>query len=152
MGYMCSNCFCIVSSIDISEQKLIKGIKNKYSVEEYKCNKCKTCSVVEIDDIVMKAIQILNNKGYITEYCCSGHLDESDTNTYISFKSGKCPNEIPKGFILEDEKYYNMNNWKKTNESLCIRKWYRNSEDLGKQLLQTGIDLIDWAESLNDLQ
>lgn len=40
---------------------------------------------IEIDILLVDLIEKLNNNGFKTEYCCSGHEDEAYTTFYIRF-------------------------------------------------------------------
>lgn len=43
--------------------------------------------LVQIDKLLVPVIRTLNQKGYITTACCSGHLEESHcVSIYIAFK------------------------------------------------------------------
>jgi hypothetical protein len=44
---------------------------------------------VEIDDDILETIRKLNEKGYVTEYCCAGHVSEEDISPeiYIYFSA-----------------------------------------------------------------
>ena len=50
---------------------------------------------VDIDEKIVNAIKILNEKGYTTRYCCSGHpenldkikKDKTNMGTYVAFDS-----------------------------------------------------------------
>jgi hypothetical protein len=148
MGYMCLTCLNEYYKEGLNLSKSIDGYN-------YRCPSvnCGDINVVEIDDMLMPIIKILNYKGYITRYCCSGHYYEKDTNTYISFDIETVPSIIPKGFVLEDEEYYKQNNWKLENleNHICIRKWYkscRNKNYVAKEILKTMQDLMEWAEDL----
>ena len=70
MGIMCSKCFEIC-----------------YSFEG--CNIClrKDCDgeKVIIDNLMLPIIQILNQKKYKTIACCSGHVEDAESFTYIKF-------------------------------------------------------------------
>lgn len=111
-------------------------------------------SLFNVDEFIAPIISILNKKGYKTEYCCSGHYDESiydwgstkHDNCYIAFKTIKDFNNtinIPKDFILET----NKNNtfqfvMRKTYKSKGIERYF--------EIIDTMKDLIDWAFSLPD--
>lgn len=79
---------------------------------------------IEIDEHISLAIQILNKKGYKTEFCCSGHLSKHEFYTdvqnmrtneisrgakitnlndfaYIQFVESYNFNSTPKRFVLE---------------------------------------------------
>ena len=43
-------------------------------------------ATVEIDELIMPAILELNKKGYITEFCCSGHPYDETPAPYVSFQ------------------------------------------------------------------
>ena len=57
MAYMCMGCY------EVYDREL--GYCPKVN-----CHR----DVVEIDELMLLAIKILNQKGYITEYCCAGHV------------------------------------------------------------------------------
>ena len=110
---------------------------------------------------MMYPIRTLNLKGYITSYCCSGHGWENKPNTYISFlNKNYVPSILPKGFIIEDDEYYKMMGWNKSNNNVCIRKYYHPIDKylgeysyldrpvLEKEILKTALDLIDWVDKL----
>ena len=104
MAYMHKETFDIVMSGNT--EKVIKTIQSDY---------------FEIDDLIALPIQILNRKGYTTEFCCSGHpfdilYDKTDFeddiafqifskvkfNSYILFKEGiYLPLNPPTGFVCE---------------------------------------------------
>ena len=46
---------------------------------------CHCGDVVEIDDLMLPIISMLNEKGYITRNCCSGHAYDDGSSAYIQF-------------------------------------------------------------------
>lgn len=149
MGYMCMSCLREYYKEGLNLTQPIEGYN-------YRCPSvnCGDIQVVEIDDVLMPVIKILNEKGYMTSYCCSGHYYENDTNTYISFDIETVPNTTPKGFILEDEEYYKQNNWTFLNNQICFRKWYRycdTKKQVSKEILKTMLDLMEWVDKLPDI-
>lgn len=74
MAYMCMGCYEV------------------YDRDLGYCPKS-TClsEVVEIDDLMLPAIKMLNEKGYMTEFCCSGHVYDNGCNIYVTLD----------GFMLE---------------------------------------------------
>ena len=57
----------------------------------------------EVDEEMIIPIKVLNNKGYITRFCCSGHLYESPGEGYILFYNGYVPTTVPKGWIIDGD-------------------------------------------------
>lgn len=45
------------------------------------------CDVVEIDELILPTIKILNEKGFCTTNCCSGHVYDNGCNIYVAFNS-----------------------------------------------------------------
>lgn len=60
-------------------------------------------TLIEVDELMIPIIQILNDKGYITKYCCSGHYDGHHPNAYIMFEDWVELPSIPKGFKKDDD-------------------------------------------------
>ena len=111
----------------------------------------KSCDgdVVEIDDDLVPVIVELNEKGYITEYCCSGHAGSEfvDPSTYIMFvpqvKKELFIN-LPAGFKLENAT---------EDDSVVIRARYKASTVLRAHAkVAKGIAVLaKWVEKLPQL-
>lgn len=107
-------------------------------------------SIVDIDDLMLSTIVILNEKGYFTRSCCSGHLEELITESYIEFETKEPILEmIPQGYELNivtktDEK------GEKISENLILSKKMAMLEGIGgyKDLLENSLNLHNWAEIL----
>lgn len=58
-----------------------------YEIYDYNMDICPKAgcegSVVEIDELMVPTIKLLNEKGYMTEYCCSGHVYGNGGSAYI---------------------------------------------------------------------
>ncbi len=122
----------------------------------------------EVDELIAKPIQILNRKGYITDFCCSGHpfafvtegsmegdpehkinemRFESSNRAYISFKAGICLPTLPPGFFIDDSTH------KKQNK-VVIYKIYNNNKVYVfiRDILETMEQLYEWAFNLPDFE
>jgi hypothetical protein len=150
MGYLCLSCY-----EEYSQEGLNLQIQDGWN---YMCPKIGCCGyVVEIDDLLLPVIKLLNQKGYITNTCCSGHsYQDGYCNTYITFYDDCLPENLPKDFILEDDEYYknNYGNHKKLENITCIRKYYDkklNEKQLHMEICKTMIDLMKWAMKLEDI-
>lgn len=101
--------------------------------------------VVPIDDDMATTILLLNEKGYTTRNCCSGHVGNSCPSTYIQFFDQIEFPTKPKGFAVEGKDLFP--NLKGT----VIRKRHdRKAEPvkLQKSIWKACSDLLDWAEKL----
>ena len=127
--FLCLNCFEVYS--------------NEYRYDRRDYNFCPKLGcdgeVVEIDELMIPVIKTLNEKGYCTEYCCSGHYGDGYTNTYIKFSEWvELPEELPNGFVYEER-------------GNVIRKNYVDNLHPNKkyiEILNTAKDLIEWADNL----
>lgn len=66
MAYMCMGCY------EVYDRDLGYCPKTHCS-----------CGVVEIDELMIPTIKILNEKGYMTEFCCSGHVHDNGCTSYV---------------------------------------------------------------------
>lgn len=145
MGYICLSCMTEYTK---------ENIKYDSKIEDNQCPRadCNNFGLFEIDDLILPIIRILNIKGYVTQYCCSGHGYDNSRNTYISFNEEFAPVAIPKGFNLEDERYYIEHyNTHKPDNGICIRKYYKKDitrEEFEAELYKTMIELMEWVKNL----
>lgn len=117
----------------------------------------------DIDELIAPAIQVLNQKGYTTRFCCSGHpLDDllvrdsgeelgyykagNPLNSYITFAEGITLPSLPPDFQAEENPH---------SSRLVIRKWYviECAEDndffeKSRRILETMKQLYEWALDL----
>lgn len=90
LTFMCTHCFDVytVKIPDIeydSNQLRFEVYSDKFKPENCPCCGMKN-SMVYIDKDIVYYIQSLNKKGYITTFCCAGHLNGSyATEPYIRF-------------------------------------------------------------------
>lgn len=121
MGLMCSKCFEIC-----------------YAYEG--CNIClrKDCDgeKVDIDNLMLPIIQILNRKGYKTLFCCSGHVGDFESSTYIKFDDSV---DLP--YIPDMFKYSSYTTIKKFIISKNITKKKQEIDDNIRDLLMWVISL-----------
>ena len=129
--YLCLNCFEVYS--------------NEYKYDRRDYNFCPKLGcdgeVVEIDELMIPVIKTLNEKGYCTEYCCSGHYGDGYTNTYIKFSEWvELPEELPDGFVYEERGNVIRKNY--------VDNLHPNEKYI--EILNTTKDLIEWADNLPD--
>ena len=129
--YLCLNCFEVYS--------------NEYRYDRRDYNFCPKLGcdgeVVEIDELMIPVIKTLNEKGYCTEYCCSGHYGDGYTNTYIKFSEWvELPEELPDGFVYEERGNVIRKNY--------VDNLHPNEKYI--EILNTTKDLIEWADNLPD--
>ena len=129
--YLCLNCFEVYS--------------NEYRYDRRDYNFCPKLGcdgeVVEIDELMIPVIKTLNEKGYCTEYCCSGHYRDGYTNTYIKFSEWvELPEELPDGFVYEERGNVIRKNY--------VDNLHPNQKYI--EILNTTKDLIEWADNLPD--
>ena len=129
--YLCLNCFEVYS--------------NEYRYDRRDYNFCPKLGcdgeVVEIDELMIPVIKTLNEKGYCTEYCCSGHYGDGYTNTYIKFSEWvELPEELPDGFVYEEQGNVIRKNY--------VDNLHPNQKYI--EILNTTKDLIEWADNLPD--
>ena len=82
MYYFCTNCHEVYDHN--LEQISASKYGNNYNIRTCPKTGCHGATV-EIDELIMPAILEFNRKGYITEYCCSGHPYDENPSPYVSF-------------------------------------------------------------------
>ncbi|MBE6570055.1 MAG: hypothetical protein E7658_07575 [Ruminococcaceae bacterium] len=126
---------------------------------------------VAIDELIAPTIQVLNQKGYTTMFCCSGHpLEEELTRTtkteegyyktlayfasYIVFEEGITLPSVPPDFEVR-RKIPGT----KSASRLTIDKHYTLSKtsdnpffEMAQQILDTMKQLYQWALELPDFE
>ena len=141
MGYFCLKCHQVYD--DSIQQITPIKYKNENGIyDEWRMCPKENCygKIIEVDELILPTIMELNKKGYETDYCCSGHICEKDTNTYIKFKKDNAPKSIINNFVMEGK------------NPLIIRKKYDNNMPLTnkfKDIMQTNCDLYEWSKQLD---
>ena len=88
---------------------------------------------VKIDKLFEPIIKILNDKGYITLFCCSGHvINKSIRHSYIMFHPEVDLPNYPSNY------YYNHSN-------VIDRNFNRVNYD---DIINNAIEVLKWAENL----
>ena len=71
-------------------------------------------STVEIDGSIAEEIRTLNEKRYITKFCCGGHDSDEEEGIYVSFIRNYNFQILPNGFYEQNN---NVGHMKKTNKN-----------------------------------
>jgi hypothetical protein len=104
--------------------------------------------VIEVDENLIPTIRTLNNKGYLTTYCCSGHpwggvFDTGQAFAYVSFEPCIEKSELdplPTGWYFDEN----------TSDRVVIRAKYKNSDttSLQVEILEGIARIAKWADGL----
>lgn len=92
--YLCMECYSIYDSDLINKERRICPDPRCYG------------DLAEIDELMIPIIALLNMKGYITKYCCSGHCYIDPPQTYIMFYNGVQLPNLPKGFTAHTDRHH----------------------------------------------
>ena len=119
--------------------KCFEIFKDSFELKRGQFNHCpkNNCigEVVEIDELMLPAIILLNQKGYKTKYCCRGHYGDLEPSAYIKFQQDIELPTIPTGYSIC--KVFDDNTIRKTLPKMNIEELYRNA-----------LELEHWASSL----
>ena len=109
--------------------------------------KLKKITTFEIDDKIAESIIKLNNKGFETAMCCSGHPDEKEIIPYVMFNKfvSHIIEYIPHTWVID-----------KRFEELVIRRYFTNEEKeifTKEQLVDIAARELDtWVDSLPEFK
>lgn len=160
MGLMCPHCkhyeivkmqYCHTANIRSRPDE--KG-KDVYDLDRYiypdtgvydRCDNCdKQIRMIQIDPEIIEAVSLLNQKGYYTKFCCSGHAKEDvysehDEPGYIYFYNKDLLSEI--GHLIPLTWDIDMGEYE--DGRFIIRTEYFNHDE-------AMIDILDFAKSIPD--
>ncbi len=119
------------------------------STRKIPCGNCGS-KLVKIDELYIVIIKILNQKGYTTTYCCSGHTYDKLPQSYILFGEGIKLPFIPKGYVIDYEAHTISESFKDITE---IRRdfylsSYESDFELEKDILKSALVVLEWSELL----
>ena len=148
---MCTKCKEIYEADSLKEESKI----NDYSVSCPKSN-CKGM-VFEIDEEMIPIISILLDKGYLTMYCCQGHIAEDlYTQIYIMIRGNLEFNNLinyapPEGYTLKNFTSHDVIN-NKTIDAVMIERIVNYEEnsysERMRMLIEERLKLLKWVEDL----
>ena len=139
--YYCSDCG------EIYDSALLRT--DLYSAYNMPCPKTGCSgSMFEVDELMLPTIKILNEKGYTTKFCCSGHYYHSPSSGYLWFEEWvELPN-LPKGFSID----------KNTKVGICIRptrafdrNHYKSTYKDFSIICDEAKSLFEWAVNLPEV-
>lgn len=133
--FECNNVFHNLSGLKAGDYCPLKGCDN---------------IIEDIDENYLPIIQILNEKGYITTYCCSGHFCTWYSTAYISFGhivKKELLSDLPSDFIIEE-------NQDEDGKFIVIRAKYNidDQRERHKRILELTLSLLNWAINLPELE
>lgn len=149
--YVCLDCFTEYSSLYFSIVQ--SSVAEHFRYEKFCVMTNCDGRVVELDELIAPAIILLNQKGYYTNYCCSGHFyGKGDSSFYVQFSEHdfySIPYErfdtIPKGFTMKFDDSptirYNLKHGKKLGSSALL-----------KEITKVNLAFLEWVERLEVLK
>jgi hypothetical protein len=85
-------------------------------------------------------IKVLNDKGYATKFCCSGHLYGTPGEGYIQFYTDYIPTTAPKGWIIDG----NSIRYRFSKNATAIKKLKERHSKIEA--------LVKWCDELESLE
>lgn len=130
-----------------------------YRNEQDYCPKrsCHASPVVEIDELMFPIIKLLNDKGYSTTNCCSGHAYDECCHPYIAFheylrqdifEDGELEelfSDLPNGWELE----VSDDRW-----SFCLRNYipHKDTIEMYEDIVNANLALLKYVDKLPPLE
>lgn len=110
--------------------------------------------IIEVDELMLPIIMLLNNKGYITEFCCSGHICEQDNRCYPYITFDSCLNDILSGKDIKsvfsglpEPWYIDDDDWLDRISLRCSLE-NNNIVELQKHICYVNLKLLEFVDSL----
>ena len=118
----------------------------------------------EIDEMIFPAVDLLNRKGYETNFSCSGHIEINQyEGTYIIFTEKDFP-FLPGGFVMETlkQKEFSAPTEKEMKKGFVwhiepvtvyrLTNEHKETDpyNLYAEILKANLDLLQWAIALPD--
>lgn len=122
---------------EIYDKEMIKELYGDRYCPKMECRG--VVPLIEIDELMIYPIKIINEKGWSTKGCCSGHLYNSYVSAYIYFDEEFWPEIEPPEYWYWDE------NFLRTTD---IIKSYFDLVDRQKYLFKFIQSLLKWCEEL----
>ncbi len=124
---------------------------------------------IDVDELIAPTIQILNQKGYTTRFCCSGHplnnwlfIDSeaeegyvkagSPLQSYILFEEGITLPSIPHGFEEGINKYGDKPRMFIEKDHPVTSAFENQFFEKARRILETMKELYEWALELPDFE
>lgn len=115
-------------------------------------NSCQALyDLAEIDEMMLPVIEILNQKGYRTGYCCSGHYKDFVVQQYILFESFVNLED----FVNKPDMFYMYTEKDFGRVILELKQEYIDGINKVQQIVnihKSIIQLIEWADSLPNIK
>lgn len=132
--YMCLNCGEVFNS---------SYLNTEYDSDMIRCPKTNCPGwMIEVDELMIPTIKTLNEKGYLTKHCCSGHYTQyTPQQAYISFLEGIDIPSVPSDFKKEID----------DDGCVTIRKDFSSGKDTFKvfnDICDNAKILLKWADNL----
>ena len=141
MAYMCMGCYEI------------------YNEDLGVCPKANCAgTVVEIDELMLPAIRLLNQKGYLTAFCCSGHVYDNGCDAHVILESLmldifedeaiiKIKELLPVSWTMEIDKLGRMNFRHQLQKDWDLEFYVNTYEDI----LEANLDFLHFVQQLPEL-
>ena len=129
--YLCTCCGNVFSGETIK-------IDDEYYMMSCPISSC--CGeIFEIDEEMIIPIKTLNDKGYITRFCCSGHLYGTPGEGYVSFCEDTVPKAAPRGWVIDG----NAIRYKYSDNASDVKKLKERHKKIES--------LIEWCDKLKPI-
>lgn len=145
--------------------------RESYNIYQPNDVRVQQLSVFKVDEFIAPSISLLGKKGYITEFCCSGHLtaeyygsgSKKDTPKNVS-PTVSSPNNSSYIIFSDSEQFKNIDYFPerydvKVNEyesrsRLILRCNYKNNnvEDRFLEIIRAMVSLYQWVKQLPDIK